>query len=407
MHDVLTDFSQWHRPVWAEIDLDHVAHNIREFRRITPPHTQLMAIVKADGYGHGAVEVAKAALEAGAARLAIAFLEEGIVLRRKGLSAPIMILGVSSPGTEKAVIEHELTPAICTVDSAQRFSQAAAALGKKVRFHLKLDTGMGRIGLRPDQLQAFLETLHRLPGLELEGVFSHFSKADEQEKTYTQMQLHRYAECLKMIHTAGFRPTIRHLANSAGTMETPEAHFDLARIGISLYGFYPSSEVDPATVALRPVMRWKTRIAHLKRLPAGERISYGGMFTTRRPTMVATLPLGYADGFRRRLWTKNWHVLVRGQRAPIIGKICMDMCMIDVTDIAGASIGSEVVLIGSQGEHVVSADDMANALDTINYEITCLVGKRVPRIYMKQGKVVGIDSLLGYQPLAEVFCFNT
>lgn len=407
MNEVSTWFSERHRPVWAEIDLDHVAHNIREFRRITPPHTQLMAIVKADGYGHGAVEVAKAALEAGASRLAIAFLEEGIVLRRKGLSAPILILGVSAPGTEQAALEHDLTPAICSIDSAQRFSQAAAALGKTVRFHLKLDTGMGRIGLRPDQLQDFLEALPRLPNLEMEGVFSHFSKADEKEKTYTRMQLGRYQECLKMIESAGFHPSLRHLANSAGTMETSEAHFDLARIGISLYGFYPSDEVEKTTVALRPVMRWKTRIAHLKTLPVGERVSYGGMFTTRRPTMVATLPLGYADGFRRRLWTKNWHVLVRGQRAPILGKICMDMFMIDVTDIAGAGIGDEVVLIGSQGENTISADDMAHALETINYEITCLVGKRVPRIYVKQGKVIAIESLLGEQNMSEVFCFNT
>ncbi|GAK57238.1 alanine racemase [Candidatus Vecturithrix granuli] len=399
MNEVLTCFSEWHRPVWAEIDLDHVAHNIREFQRITPPHTQLMAIVKADGYGHGAVEVAKAALEAGASRLAIAFLEEGIVLRRKELSAPILILGVSAPDTEKAALEHDLTPTICTVDSAQRFSQAAATLGKTIRFHLKLDTGMGRIGVRPEQLKELLEALQHLPNLEMEGVFSHFSKADEKEKTYTQMQLHRYHECLNMIHAAGFRPTIRHLANSAGTMETSEAHFDLVRIGISLYGFYPSDEVDKTTVDLRPVMRWKTRIAHLKMLPTGERVSYGGMFTTRRPTMVATLPLGYADGFRRRLWTKNWHVLVRGQRAPILGKICMDMFMVDVTDIAGTSIGDEVVLIGSQGENTISADDMANALETINYEITCLVGKRVPRIYVKQGKIVAIESLLGYQSM--------
>ena len=399
MHELSPHFSAWHRPVWAEIDLDHVAHNIREFRRITPQHTQLMAIVKADGYGHGAVKVAKAALEAGASRLAIAFLEEGIGLRRQKLTAPILILGVSAPGTEQAVLEHDLTPTIFSVDSAQRFSTAATALGKTVRFHLKLDTGMGRIGLRPEQLQEFLDALHSLPNLEMEGVFSHFSKADEKEKTYTQMQLGRYHECLNMIQEAGFHPTFRHLANSAGTMETPIAHFDLARIGISLYGFYPSEEVDPTTVDLRPVMRWKTRIAHLKTLPPGERVSYGGMFTAQRPTLVATLPLGYADGFRRRLWTKTWHVLVKGQRAPIIGKICMDMFMVDVTDIDDVAVGDEVVLIGQQGEERITADEMATALETINYEITCLVGKRVPRIYMKQGKALAVESLLGYHAL--------
>lgn len=399
MDELSSYFSAWHRPVWAEIDLDHVAHNIREFQRITPEHTQLMAIVKADGYGHGAVEVAKAALDAGASRLAIAFLEEGIALRRQILTAPILILGGSAPGTERAVLEYDLTPTIFSIDSARRFSEAAAALEKTVRFHLKLDTGMGRIGVRPEQLKEFLDALRSLPYLEMEGVFSHFSKADEKEKVYTEMQIGRYHECLTMLQEAGFEPTFRHLANSAGTMETPKAHFDLARIGISLYGFYPSEEVDPTTVALRPVMRWKTRIAHLKMLPAGERVSYGGMFIAQRPTRVATLPLGYADGFRRLLWTKKWHVLMKGQRAPIIGKICMDMCMVDVTDISGAAVGDEVVLIGQQGSERITADEMAAALETINYEITCLVGKRVPRVYMKQGNVLAVESLLGYQSL--------
>lgn len=395
MNELSPYFSTWHRPVWAEIDLDQVAHNIQEFQRITPPHTEVMAIVKADGYGHGAVEVAKAALEAGASRLAIAFLEEGIVLRRQHFTAPILLLGGSAPGTERAVLEHDLTPTIFTVESARRFAAAAAALGKIVRFHLKLDTGMGRIGARPEQLKEFLNRLHSFPNLALEGVFSHFSKADEKDKTYTQMQLRRYHDCLTLIQEAGFQPAFRHLANSAGTMETADAHFDLARIGISLYGFYPSDEVDHTTVDLRPVMSWKTRIAHLKMLPPGERVSYGGMFIAQRPTFVATLPLGYADGFRRRLWTKAWHVLVKGQRAPIIGKICMDMCMIDVTDIHGVALDDEVVLIGRQGTERITADQMATALETIHYEITCLVGKRVPRVYTKQGKVFAVESLLG------------
>lgn len=407
MKTFTTYLTEFHRPVWAEIDLDCVAHNIREFQRIIPKSTQIMAVVKADAYGHGAVEVAKAALQAGASCLAIAFLEEGIVLRRKGITAPIQILGISAPGTEKAVIEHDLSPTICTVESARRFSELGNALGKTIRFHLKLDTGMGRIGVRPVQLAEFLEALPKLPNLEMIGVFSHFSKADEYDKTYTGKQLRRYNDCLKMIRMAGFSPTIRCLANSAGTMEIPESLFGMVRIGISLYGLYPSHEVDLSTVNLKPVMSWKTRIAHLKTLPLGEAVSYGGMFITQRPTMVATLPLGYADGYRRLLWAKDGSVLVKEQRVPIIGRICMDMFMLDVSDVNGIAVGDEVVLLGKQGNESISADDMAAKLDTINYEIACLVGKRVPRVYIKKGNIVAVESLLGYQAAEEVLCFNS
>ncbi|MBD3305567.1 alanine racemase [candidate division KSB3 bacterium] len=393
-------FDACHRPVWAEIDLDCLAHNLAEFRRILPPQTQIMAVVKADAYGHGAFEVAKAAVRAGASRLAIACVEEGILLRRQGITAPIQILGVSAPGTESAVLEYDLLPTICTIESACRFSEAARAQGRPVRFQLKLDTGMGRIGVRPEQLAAFLDALRQLPSLEMEGVFSHFSKADEYDKTYSRRQLERYHACLQLIQAAGFTPTLRNLANSAGTMELPESHDDMVRIGISLYGFYPSDEVDRTRLHLRPVMSWKTRIAHLKTLPAGEAVSYGGTFITRRPTKVATLPLGYADGFRRRLGSQGWHVLVKGQRAPVIGRICMDMTMIDVTEIEGASSGDEVVLLGTQGIDSITADDMAARLDTIHYEITCLVGKRVPRLYRQAGTLVAIDSLLGYQQVS-------
>lgn len=388
------EFTQWHRPVWAEIDLDCVAHNIYEFQRITPDATQIIAVVKADGYGHGAVEVANAALEAGAARLAIAIVEEGILLRRQNITAPIHILGVSAPGTERAVISHNLIPSIATIESARNFSALGQADGKIIPFHLKLDTGMGRIGVRPEHLVEFIQALKPLPCLDMEGVFSHLSKADEYDKTYTYRQLETFQHCLRLIHEAGFQPRIRDLANSAGAMEIPEAAFDMVRIGISLYGFYPSHEVDRTHLDLHPVMRWKTRIAHLKTLAPGEAVSYGGVFITQRPTKVATLPLGYADGFRRRLWKTGWQVLVRGQRAPIIGRVCMDMCMVDVTDIDGVRAGDEVVLIGTQGQACISADEMAAALDTINYEITCLVGKRVPRIYTRNAEIVKIHSLL-------------
>jgi len=395
--DLQKYFSTYHRPVWAEIDLDCIEHNLREFRRILPAQTQMMAVVKADAYGHGAYQVAQTALQSGASWLAVALVEEGICLRRKGIAVPLLLLGISAPGTERAVVEHDLRPMVCTIESARRFSECGQAMQKIARFHLKLDTGMGRVGVRPDDLPALLDVIRALPNLEMEGVFTHFAKADETDKTYSLMQIRWFQECLNLIRNAGFAPKLRYLANSAGAMELPDAHADMARIGISLYGMYPSAEVDPAIVHLKPALRWKTRVAHLKTLPPGEAVSYGGLFVTQRPTVVATLPVGYADGFRRRLWKRDWHVLIRGQRAPIIGRICMDMCMIDVTDIPGAAVGDEVVLIGSQGAETILADDMAAALDTINYEITCLVGKRVPRIYLRQGAIIAIESLLGEQ----------
>jgi alanine racemase len=407
MNKLVTYLRENHRPVWAEIDLDCVAHNIREFQRIIPKHTQIMAVVKADAYGHGAVEVATAALQAGATRLAIAIVEEGIVLRQRGITVPIHILGVSAPGTEQAVVEHDLIPTICTIESARNFSDIGKALGKTIVFHVKLDTGMGRIGIRIDQLPEFLDAVKHLTNLDMEGVFSHLSKADEHDKTYTTKQLNIYNQCLNMVKEAGFNPRIRCLANSAATMEVPEALFDAVRIGISLYGLYPSDEVEKSRVNLKPVMSWKTQIVHLKTLPPGEAVSYGGMFITQRPTVVATLPVGYADGYRRRLWKTGGNVLVKGQRTPIIGRICMDMFMVDVTDIDSRSgrllgssrvaVGDEVVLIGKQGNEMITADEMAARLDTINYEITCLVGKRVPRVYVQSGEIRSVHSVVGDQ----------
>jgi alanine racemase len=406
MNDFAIYLRTLHRPVWAEIDLDNVAHNIREFQRIIPPQTQIMAVVKADAYGHGAVEVAQAALQAGANRLAIAILEEGIMLRKAGISAPIHILGISAPGTEKAVVAYDLIPTIGTIESALNFSDIGKSLGKTIAFHLKLDTGMGRIGLRLDQLPGFLSLLRYLPNLEMEGVCTHFAKADEADKTYTDKQLNLYKQGLNLLKEAGFTPRIRCLANSAAAIEVPESLFDMVRIGISLYGLYPSGEVDRTRIKLKPVMSWKAKVAHVKTLPPGEAVSYGGMFITQRPTAAATIPVGYADGYRRRLWKTGGHVLIKGQRAPIIGRVCMDMFMVDVTDIdsrsfpklresAQVAVGDEVVLIGTQGEETVSADEMAAKLETINYEITCLVGKRVPRVYLQGGKIQAIHSLLG------------
>jgi alanine racemase len=229
----------------------------------------------------------------------------------------------------------------------------------------------------------------------LEGVFSHFAKADETDKTDTHRQVELYIQCLNCLRDAGFFPLIRCLANSAATIDLPESLFDMVRIGIALYGLYPSDEIQKTRIQLQPVLSWKTQIVHLKNLPVGETVSYGGQFITPRPTLVATIPVGYADGFRRRLWKTGGQALVQGRRVPIIGRVCMDMCMLDVTDIIDVAVGDEVVLIGTQGAETLSADEMAARLDTINYEITCLIGKRVPRVYLSGGHIVKIRGLLG------------
>lgn len=379
--------------VWAEIDLSAIAANVKALKALLQPGSRLMAVVKADGYGHGAVKVAQTALQNGAGHLAVARLEEGIELRKAGITAPILIFGYTPPENLRRMIEHDLMPTVYSLESARACSEIAAAAGKVLPIHIKIDSGMGRLGLLPVRLETGeldatdetrmvkdIQSIARLPAIELEGIYTHFAAADSADKAYSHRQLDLFLHILEQVKASGVTIGIRHAANSAATIELPQAHLDMVRPGISLYGFYPSDEVDRTRIALKPAMTLKTRIIQLKQVPDGFHVSYGMTYTTARPTTIATVPLGYADGYSRRLSSRG-HMLVRGTRVPIVGRVCMDLTMLDVGALPDAQVGDEVVAFGRQGEVEIHADELAATIDTINYEIVSSLTARVPKVY--------------------------
>jgi alanine racemase len=340
-----------------------------------------MAVVKADGYGHGAVPVARTAVSSGAEWLGVALVEEGVKLRRAGLCVPILVLGAIVPEAAEEVVRHHLTVSVSTWELALALNQAARASGQKAGIHIKVDTGMARIGLAPRDVLPFVEQIVRLKHLFVEGIYSHFASADEAGEPSTQRQLSEFKGVIAHLEARRVRIPLRHMANSAATIDLPESHLDMVRPGITIYGLYPSREVSHC-LALVPAMALTTRVVFLKEVPEGTSVSYGRTFFTRRTSRIATLPIGYADGYPRQL-SNQGAVLVRGRRAPVVGRVCMDMTMIDVTDIPDASVGDEVVLFGRQLGNEVSVDEIAEKSGTINYEITCRITKRVPRRYCR------------------------
>ncbi|MEC9488181.1 MAG: alanine racemase [Halanaerobium sp.] len=369
------------RPVWAEVNLSHIAHNLRQVRKSVPEDTQIMAVVKADAYGHGAIPVASTALNSGVQRLAVAVVDEAKELREAGIAAPIQILGSTLPEELEDVVNYGIIQTITDLETAERLSSTAQRMGKKVRIHLKVDTGMGRIGVFPAELARFARQVSRLPRLEVEGIMTHFAAADEADKDYTRMQLSRFQEGLQQLQQEGLQFPVVHCANSATIIDLPEKAFNLVRPGIMIYGLWPSRKVKH-DMDLRPALTWKAKIVYLKWLPEDEGVSYGRTYITDKETRVATLPLGYADGYTR-LFSNKSEVLVNGQRAPLIGRVCMDQIMVDVTEIPDAAMGDEVVILGTQGSQTISAADLAGLIGTINYEIVCMISKRVPRLYYK------------------------
>ncbi len=363
------------RDVYAEIDLDAIRHNFKEIRRRINPASKLCAVVKANAYGHGAIEVSKVAVECGADFLAVATVGEGLELRRAGFNVPILILGLIPQNAAEVVVENDLTQAVADFDLAEKISEAAQKLSKTAKVHLKIETGMGRIGVKPEEAAALAKKISELPAVELEGMFSHFADADSDDRTFTNQQIKVFKETAEKIRRAGVAIKIFHLAESAAVLDIPEAHFDMVRSGIINYGLYPSENVR-RTIELRPAMKLVARIVYLKKISAGVSIGYGREFVAERDSLIATLPLGYADGYIRAY--KNFHVEIRGQLAPIAGRVCMDQTMIDVTDIDGVQVGDEVILFGSDK---ISVDEAAKHLNTINYEVTCLVSARVERIF--------------------------
>lgn len=368
------------RSAWVEVDLKAVAENIKALKSLLKPGVLFMAVVKADGYGHGAVQVAQTALAGGADRLGVALLEEGAVLRKAGITAPIHLLSELSFSEASSIIEFELIPTVYTESFAEKLDQEASRRRSRVKIHLKIDTGMNRVGVPSGKAVTLAEAVSRLPALEIEGIFTHFALADIPNSDFTHIQLERFQQVLTELVSRGLTLPIRHAANSAAVTLFPETHLDMVRCGISIYGLHPSAATKDK-VSLKPALSLKAVIPFIKTIAPGEGVSYGYTFRAERSTKVATLPLGYADGYTRLLSNKSW-VLIRGQRAPVIGNICMDQLMIDITDVPEVRVDDEVVLIGRQGDEEVSADELAGLLGTINYEITCMLNKRLPRIYL-------------------------
>lgn len=373
------------RPTWVEVDLDAVAHNVSELKG-RAGGAQLMAVVKANGYGHGAAEVAAAALAAGATWIGVALLEEGLELRRAGITAPILIFGYVPPTQADMVLLYDLRPAVFHHSLAEACGQWARALMRRVPVHVKVDTGMGRIGLRPDEAVSFIESVARISGIEIEGIFTHLAVADEPASDFTAQQVDAFDILLETLKGKGLLPPIQHAANSAGILLHPRAHYNMVRSGIALYGLPPAQGVSwPAD--LRPVLSWKTRISYLKQVPAGTTVSYGRTYRAEDEEAIASLPVGYADGLSRGLSNKG-QVLIGGVRCPIVGRVCMDQTMVRLPPGLTAAVGDEVVLIGRQGDDEITATDTAALLGTINYEVVCSVTARVPRVYIKAGQVV-------------------
>ena len=376
-------------PVWAEIDLDAIAHNVAAIKRHVGEQVGVMAVVKANAYGHGAVPVARTALKSGASRLAVNRLDEGVSLRKAGIRAPILVMGYTPAAGAPKAVTHDLTLTVTSMELAQALSAAANGAGKSVPVHVKIDTGMGRFGLLPDEAVDFIRALRRLPGLMLEGVYTHFAVADLADKSYTHQQFATYRQILAALEQESIQVPLRHVANSAATLDLPETHLDAVRPGIAIYGLRPSSEVEPV-IPLQPALTLKSRVGRVRTLPGGSSISYGRTFVTRRPTPVALVPCGYGDGYMR-LNSNRGAVLIHGRRAPIRGRVCMDQFVVEITGIEQVRLNDEVVLIGRQGDEVLSAEEVARWGETINYEVVTQIMPRVPRVYLRGGQIVAGD----------------
>jgi alanine racemase len=364
---------------WVEIDRSALAHNVKQIKQFLSPQTELMAVVKADAYGHGATRVAQTALEAGATWLAIATLGEGIELREAGISAPILILGATNTPEEVAAIANwQLQPTLCNPQQALIFSKTITPLGETLPVHLKLDTGMSRLGMPWEQSLEFVRLVKQLPGIEIASIYSHFATADDPDPTTMRLQHQRFQDAISQLKMQGIVPPRLHLANSAATLSDRALHYDLVRVGLALYGLYPASHLR-SHLALKPVLQVKAKITQVKTIPAGTGVSYGHQFISDREMNLAVVGIGYADGVPRHL-SNRLQVLIRGQLVPQIGAITMDQLMLDVSNIPDVEVGEIVTLIGRDLDGEISADDWANALDTISWEILCSFKHRLPRV---------------------------
>lgn len=390
----------YYRPTVAEISLDAMTRNIEAFRKRVGSGPRLLASVKANAYGHGAVETARAATTAGVDYLGVAFLEEALQLRRAGIRTPILVLGFTPANGLAIARDHDITVTIYREDILEAAAQlpfGGQHSSRRLKVHIKIDSGMGRLGLLPGEAaRSFVERAFRIPGLEVEGLFTHFARADERDKTYSEMQIERFANVVEEVRKLQLPIPIIHAANSAAGIDLPTHVNGMLRLGIGMYGLYPSDEVDRGAVPLEPVMTLKTSLVHVKKLAGGEGISYGTRYFTRREETIGTIPIGYADGFSRMLSGKA-EALFRGQRVSIVGTICMDQCMVRLDEGCEgqeAKPGEEVVLMGRQGDGVITAEEIAAKLGTINYEVTCMIAARIPRVYIRNGTVEKVANTL-------------
>lgn len=381
------------RPYYAEINLDNFRHNIREVKRVVN-EKKLIGVIKADAYGHGALEISRVLKEEGVDYLAVAFINEALELRKYGYEKPILILGYTSPNFVGEVVENDITQTVFSYDMAKMISIEAKKRNKIAKIHIKLDTGMGRVGFvfNDDAVDEIIN-ISKLDNLYLEGIFTHFASADEKDKSFTIDQAEKFDYIINKLKQRGIEFEIKHAANSAAIIDLPNTYYDAVRPGIMLYGYYPSDEVDKKKVTLKPVMSLKASVVNIKEVPVNTPISYGRKFYTKRTSKIATLPFGYADGFTRLLFGKA-SVIVNGKFAPVVGRICMDQCMVDITDCGDVNVGDEVIVMGEKNGIRNTADDIAKILGTISYEILCGVSKRVPRVYIENGNIIKVKNYI-------------
>ena len=373
--------NEYLRPAYLEIDLKALASNVRNIKRRSGKKVELLAIVKADGYGHGSYEVSKVALKNGAGSLGVAFLEEGIELRENGIKAPILILSPEFYGREKELIEYDLQPAIADLDFVKNLNREAKKQNKIAEVYLKIDTGMRRYGIEPSSALDFVKGVQQLKNIRLKGVLSQFSTTEDTDKDFAEEQLYLFKKAVKQLEELNGDRLVRSIANSGAFLKLPQSYFDQVRIGILMYGVYPSPKLVKR-VEVNPVMSLKSRIVQIKEVEKGESVGYGRTFITKRRTKIGTIPLGYADGYPWQLSNRGW-VLVKGKRVPIIGRVCMDAFMIDLTALKDVKTGEEVVLMGKQGKEKIDAHQIAGWANSFSYEIVSRMEKRLPRVYLK------------------------
>lgn len=379
------------RPAWAEIDLDAIAYNTRNIKKLIGDK-DLIAVVKANCYGHGVIDIIPTLLENGASRFAVAMISEALEIRDNKITAPVMILGFTPLYLGEELINNNIEQTVYDLDYAKELSKIALTLNKKAKIHIAIDTGMGRIGFLPNEKSIDnITEICSLEGIEVIGIFTHFSTSDEKDKEYSHDQFTKMLSVMDTLKKRGIDIPLKHVANSGAIIDLPDTYLDAVRAGIILYGYYPSDEIDKNNLALKPALTLKATITNVKTLEKDMYVSYGRTFKTSNETIVATIPVGYADGYLRKL-AENGKVIIKGEFAPIIGRICMDQFMIDVTNIPDVKIGDEVILLGEKNDLKYNADDMAKKLDTINYEVTCMLKSRLPRVYIKDKHIINVKN---------------